>query len=809
MEKYICIHGHFYQPPRENPWLEAVELQDSAAPYHDWNDRVTAECYAPNATTRMLDGEGRIDRIVNNYSRISFNFGPTLLAWLQEKAPDIHDAIVSADQESQERFSGHGSALAQVYNHMILPLANKRDKTTQVVWGIQDFEARFGRKPEGMWLAETVVDLESLDILAEFVIKFTILSPYQASRIRRMIGGRWRDVNGGRVDPSRAYIVRLPSGRKISVFFYDGPVSQAVAFEHLLENGERFARRLMDAFNDGRQWDQLVHIATDGESYGHHHHSGEMALAFALQLIDESPSVRLTNYGEFLEKHPPIFEAGIHENSAWSCSHGVERWRSNCGCKAGKHPGWKQEWRTPLREAFDWLRDALNPCFESKAKELLKDPWEARNDYIHVIMDRSDGSVTRFFDKHSSRALTEAEQITGLRLLEMQRHAMLMYTSCGWFFDELSGIETVQVIQYAARALQLASDFCNENLETGFLEILGRAKSNIPEHQDGRWVYDNFVKPAIVDRETVGAHYAVSSLFESYEQRTRIYSFTFDEEHRQVFTAGRARLAIGRAKVTFEITRASDTIAYGVLHFGDHNLNGGVQPFTDEESYQDLLTEIGDAFERADFPQVIRLMDRHFGESNYSLKSLFRDEQRKILNQVLSSTREDLENRYRQITDQYTPLMKFLTDLRAPLPSALQTAADFILNIDLCREFESEETNLDLVRNLFREGKARQVAFFKESISHMIKGNIERLMMRLVEDPDDLHVLKRLEETAETIHNSPFSANLWKVQNTYYRLMNSLLAERRSKAETGESSAREWVQHFTSLGEHLDFRIER
>ena len=809
MEKYICIHGHFYQPPRENPWLEAVELQDSAAPYHDWNDRVTAECYAPNATTRMLDGEGRIDRIVNNYSRISFNFGPTLLAWLQEKAPDIHDAIVSADQESQERFSGHGSALAQVYNHMILPLANKRDKTTQVVWGIQDFEARFGRKPEGMWLAETAVDLESLDILAEFGIKFTILSPYQASRIRRMIGGRWRDVNGGRVDPSRAYIVRLPSGRKISVFFYDGPVSQAVAFEHLLENGERFARRLMDAFNDGRQWDQLVHIATDGESYGHHHHSGEMALAFALQLIDESPSVRLTNYGEFLEKHPPIFEAGIHENSAWSCSHGVERWRSNCGCKAGKHPGWKQEWRTPLREAFDWLRDALNPCFESKAKELLKDPWEARNDYIHVIMDRSDGSVTRFFDKHSSRALTEAEQITGLRLLEMQRHAMLMYTSCGWFFDELSGIETVQVIQYAARALQLASDFCNENLETGFLEILGRAKSNIPEHQDGRWVYDNFVKPAIVDRETVGAHYAVSSLFESYEQRTRIYSFTFDEEHRQVFTAGRARLAIGRAKVTFEITRASDTIAYGVLHFGDHNLNGGVQPFTDEESYQDLLTEIGDAFERADFPQVIRLMDRHFGESNYSLKSLFRDEQRKILNQVLSSTREDLENRYRQITDQYTPLMKFLTDLRAPLPSALQTAADFILNIDLCREFESEETNLDLVRNLFREGKARQVAFFKESISHMIKGNIERLMMRLVEDPDDLHVLKRLEETAETIHNSPFSANLWKVQNTYYRLMNSLLAERRSKAETGESSAREWVQHFTSLGEHLDFRIER
>ena len=809
MEKYICIHGHFYQPPRENPWLEAVELQDSAAPYHDWNDRVTAECYAPNATTRMLDGDGRIDRIVNNYSRISFNFGPTLLAWLKDKAPDIHEAIVTADQESQERFSGHGSALAQAYNHMILPLASKRDKTTQVVWGIQDFEARFGRKPEGMWLPEAAVDLESLDVLAEFDIKFTLLSPFQAKRIRRMSGGRWRDVSGGRVDPSRAYNVRLPSGRRISVFFYDGPISQAVAFERLLENGERFARRLTDAFSDDRQWDQLVHIATDGESYGHHHRRGEMALAFALQMIDESESVHLTNYGEFLENHPPTFEAEIHEKSSWSCSHGVERWRSNCGCNSGSNPGWKQEWRTPLREALDWLRDTLIPCFESKAKELLKDPWEARNDYIQVILDRSDESVTRFFKTHSSRKLTEAEQITGLRLLEMQRHAMLMYTSCGWFFDELSGIETVQVIQYAARALQLASDICNQNLEPDFLDILGNAPSNIREHEDGRWVYLNFVKPAIVDRETVGAHYAVSSLFESYQQQTRIYSFTFDEEHRQVFTAGRARLAIGRAKVTFEITRTSDTIAYGVLHFGDHNMNGGVKLHTGEESYQTLLAEIGDAFERADFPQVIRLMDRHFGESNYSLKSLFRDEQRKILDQVLSSTREDLESRYRQITDHYTPLMKFLTDLRAPLPTALQTAADYILNIDLYREFESEETNLELVRDLLQEGKSRNVAFFSKSICHMIKGNIERLMLQLVKDPDDMCVLRRLEETAETIHNSPFEANLWKVQNTYYRLMISLLSDRRAKAEKDDASAQEWVRHFSGLGEHLGFRVQR
>ncbi|MDA1276558.1 MAG: DUF3536 domain-containing protein [Verrucomicrobia bacterium] len=807
MEKYICIHGHFYQPPRENPWLEAVELQDSAAPYHDWNDRITAECYAPNATARMLAGDGRIDRIVNNYSKISFNFGPTLLAWLKEKSRDIHDAIVTADRESRERFSGHGSAVAQAYNHIILPLANKRDKVTQVVWGIRDFESRFGRKPEGMWLAETAADLESLDTLAGHGIKFTILSPYQASRVRNSGGGRWRDVNGGRVDPSRPYSVRLPSGRRIAVFFYDAPVSQAVAFEHLLEDGQRFARRLTDAFHDGRQGNQLVHIATDGESYGHHHRKGEMALACALHLIEESQSATLTNYGEYLEKNPPAFEAEIHEKSAWSCSHGVERWKSNCGCNSGGNHGWNQEWRAPLREALDWLRDMLMPRYEAKAGELLKNPWRARDAYIQVILDRSDESIARFFSEHALRPLTEPEQIAALRLLEMQRNAMLMYTSCGWFFDEISGLETVQIIQYAARALQLASDLCDEDLEPGFLEILEKAKSNIRGHENGRWIYEHFVKPAIVNRETLGAHYAVSSLFETYQQRTRIYAFTIDEEHREVFTAGKARLAIGRAKVTFEITRASDTITYGVLHFGDHNLNGGVRLYQGEESYQSLVHELREAFERAEFPQVIRLMDRHFGESNYSLKSLFRDEQRKILRQVLASTREDLESRYRQITDIYTPLMKFLTDMRAPLPSALQTAADFILNIDLHRELESEGTNFDRVRCLLIEGKARNVALYENSIRQVTKTKIENLMLKFSENAEDLAVLAQLTETAETIHRLPFDSNLWKVQNMYYRMMKSLLAEKRSKAEQSDAAAQEWVRSFTTLGEHLNFRI--
>ncbi|HET8916453.1 MAG TPA: glycoside hydrolase, partial [Candidatus Binatia bacterium] len=359
MKRYICIHGHFYQPPRENPWLESVELQDSAYPYHDWNERVTAECYAPNSVSRILDGDNQIIQLVNNYSKISFNFGPTLLAWLEAKAPDVYDAILEADRESQKNFSGHGSALAQVYNHMILPLANARDRRTQILWGIRDFQRRFKRLPEGMWLPETAVDIESLEILAELGIRFTILAPHQADRVRPIGGRVWHDVSGSRIDPTQAYEQRLPSGRKIALFFYDGPIARAVAFEGLLSSGEHLANRLVGAFDDGRNRPQLVHIATDGESYGHHHRFGDMALAYALNTIESNQLAQLTNYGEYLERHLPTHQVEIIEKTSWSCFHGIDRWWSNCGCNSGGRPGWNQEWRTPLRGALDTLRDSL------------------------------------------------------------------------------------------------------------------------------------------------------------------------------------------------------------------------------------------------------------------------------------------------------------------------------------------------------------------------------------------------------------------------------------------------------------------
>lgn len=808
MEHYVCIHGHFYQPPRENPWLEAIELQDSAYPYHDWNERIAAECYAPNATSRILDGEDRIMQIVNNYSKISFDFGPTLLSWLEKKAPEVYRVILQTDRESQKTFSGHGSALAQAYNHMILPLANRRDKYTQVLWGIRDFEHRFGRKPEGMWLPETAVDVESLDILAELGIRFTILAPYQARRARRMGGRAWRDASSGRIDPTMAYELRLPSGRKITLFFYDDFIARAVAFEGLLTKGEDFAHRLLNAFREERDWYELIHIATDGETYGHHHRHGEMALAYALHYIESNNLARLTNYGEYLEKHPPTYQVEIFQNTSWSCAHGVERWRSNCGCNFGGHPGWNQAWRAPLREALDWLRDALAPQYEDKASAFLKDPWAARDDYIAVILDRSPESVERFLGQHATRELNEAEKVAMLKLLELQRHAMLMYTSCGWFFDELSGIETVQVIQYAGRAVQLAEELFGDSPEPHFLEMLEQAKSNLPEPRDGRHIYGKFVKPAVVNWEKVGAHYAVSSLFEAYPEQAWVYCYTIECEDYQSFATGKAKLVVGRARLTSEITRESALLSFGVLHFGDHNLNGGVREFLGEEAYRTLVQEIGEPFARADFPEVIRLLDRRFGESTYSLRSLFRDEQRKILNRILESTLTEAEAVYRQLYETHAPLMRFLTDLHIPLPRPFHAAAEFVLNAHLRRAFDSEGLDLERIGTLLKAAGVESVPLDAATLGYALRQNLERMAERFLTDPTDLPLLQRLEAAAGLVQGLPFEVDLWKVQNLCYEVLQKAYPGFRDRAEQGDEGAKTWVGHFRALSEKLSIRAE-
>ncbi len=807
MERYICIHGHFYQPPRENPWLEAIEVQDSAYPYHDWNDRIMAECYATNARSRILDEKGRIVQMVNNYSKISFNFGPTLLAWLEEKAPDVYSAILEADQESQRTFSGHGSALAQAYNHMILPLANTRDKYTQILWGIRDFEHRFERKPEGMWLPETAVDLETLDMLAHHEIRFTILAPHQAYRTRRIEDGKWEEMVGAKVDPTRAYSLRLPSGRSIALFFYDGPISRSVAFEGLLKNGESFAQRLLRGFSEKRKWPQMVHIATDGETYGHHHRFGDMALAFALHHIESKNMARLTNHGEFLEKHPPTHEVEIFENTSWSCAHGIERWRSDCGCSSGRNRDWHQAWRGPLRGTLDWLRDSLAPKYEEMAGQLLKDPWKARDEYINIILDRSPEKVERFLNNHATRAVSEEEKITVLKLLELQRYALLMYTSCGWFFDELSGIETVQVIQYSGRAIQLAQELFGDDLEPRFLELLAEAKSNLPEKGDGRRLYESFVKPAMVGLKKVAAHYAASSLFEQYAQSVPVYCYTVDQEDYQSAEAGRAKLVLGRATVGSEITRESAHLCFGVLHLGDHNMECSVGGYQGEENYQVLVEEISEAFDRADFPETIRLLDRHFEGPGYSLTSLFRDEQRRILDIILESTVADAEAIFGQLNETNAPLMRFLKDSGTPPPKALYAAAEVVLNADLRRAFENEEFSSEHIDPLLEESRSEGISLDEDTLEYALRGSLERIAQRLIASPTDLGLLEKLHGGVGMLSFLPFQVNLWRVQNTCYDLLETVYPEFKARANQGDEKARQWLDHFSALSQKLSLRV--
>ena len=806
MNRYICIHGHFYQPPRENPWLEEIELQDPAYPYHDWNERITAECYAPNTASRILDPERRIIDIINNYAKISFNFGPTLLSWMERHQPDVYRAIIEADRFTQERFSGHGSAIAQAYNHMIMPLANVRDKRTQVIWGIKDFEYRFGRKPEGMWLPETAVDLETLDIMAEQGIKFTILAPHQARRVRKMGDKRWKDVSGRKIDPKIPYLCKLPSGKTINLFFYDGPISHDVAFGGLLNSGELFAARLLSAFADREAQPQLVHIATDGESYGHHHRFGDMAMAYVLHYIESNNLAKLTNYAEYLEKHPPTHQAEITENSSWSCTHGVERWRSDCGCNTGMHPGWTQGWRAPLREAMNWLRDNLIPLYEGEVAFYVQDPWRAREDYIEVILDRSIQNVESFFSKRAVRELSKEEKVKVLKLLEMQRHAMLMYTSCGWFFDEVSGIEAVQVMQYASRAMQLAKEVSGQDLESDYLKILERVPSNISDFKNGAHIHEMFVRPVTLDLLKVAAHYALSSLFEEYPETINIFCYTADSEIYDLNEAGIQRLAVGRARIRSDITGEESDISFAVLHLGDHNLNGGVREYMGDDSFSIMCQEIKDAFMKSDIPEVIRLMDKHYGTHNYSLWHLFRDEQRKVLNQILDSTLKEIEASFRQISEYHYPIMQVIKEMGILLPKALATPMEFILNTDIYKLLESEELDVDRLQNLVEGIKKLSLELDKTTLGFVASQKINSLMERLSQTPEDVSLLEPIEAIFRILSALPLEFDLWKTQNIYFSIGKQLYSRMREKAEKGDQAAKKWVEHFNSLENYLHVR---
>jgi alpha-amylase/alpha-mannosidase (GH57 family) len=808
---FICIHGHFYQPPRENPWLETVETQDSAAPYHDWNERICAECYAPNGAARVVNVKNQIMRIVNNYARISFNFGPTLFSWLKENAPRTYRMVLEGEARSRQRNRGHSSALAQVYNHMILPLANARDRATQIRWGIADYRSSFGAPPEGMWLAETAADNATLEALAANGIRFTVLAPHQCKRIRHVKSdadkseGNWTNTPDATVDTTHPYLVRFPSGASIAVFFYNGPVSRAIAFERLLDSGDNLVARLKGGFKDGAQ-PQLMNVATDGESYGHHHRYGEMALAYAMRLLEQDKTVKLTNYAAFLEQFPPEFECEIVENTSWSCVHGVERWRSNCGCNGG-HPGWTQEWRASLRKALDELRDALIPLTEQHGRSLFRDVWAARDAYIQVVLDRSTDSVDRFFVAQQAHLLSEDERVRALELMEMQRHAQLMFTSCGWFFDDIAGIETVQIIAYAARVLQLAGQLFGEQaapLEPALLARLAEARSNDPAAGDGARIYKKCVETQMLQLEQVVAHYAISSVFSTFADETELFCFRVRRISYEIHTSGRGRLALGRVHAASSITGHAQNLSFAVLHFGDQNITAAVKAYSeaDAAAFEAFSADAAGHVLRADFPEVIRLLDRFYGHADYSLISLFTDEQRRIVRLILNSTLSDIENSLTTIYQDHASLLHYLSHAGLPKPPALTLAAGFAINAGLRRVLEIDPVDVAQLRSFLALAKSDQVPLESAALSYIADQRMKRAMVELQMSSGSLEMLDRALVLARTLAELPFDLNLWKAQNVWYEILRT--SGYALAALTAEDRPR-WEKDFNELGKCLTF----
>ncbi len=809
---YLTIHGHFYQPPRENPWLEEIELQDSALPFHDWNERISQECYDPNSVSRIVNNKNQIIDVVNNYEHMSFNFGPTLMSWLEENAPKTYERIIQADCQSVQSRSGHGNAIAQVYNHMIMPLANYQDKVTQTIWGIKDFQYRFGRKPEGIWLAETAVDDETLEVLVDNDIKYTILSPYQAQKVRPLQSDHWQDVGWGNIDPARAYRYYLKNypEKYIDLFFYDGAISKSVAFDHLLKDGDRFIKRLQDGISQSRNYTQLVNIGTDGESYGHHTKFGDMALSYIQKIKAPNAGFTLTNYGEFLEKEPPVYEVDIKPVSSWSCFHGVGRWKEDCGCSTGAQPGWNQKWRKPLRDGLDCLRDELVKVFEESASKYFKNPWTARNKYIDVVLDRSDMSIANFLENEQKQPLGKEEQSDAIKLLEMQRQAMLMYTSCGWFFSEISGIETVQIMKYAARAIQLAEEFTEKDLETPFLEYLDKAKSNLKEHGTGKDIYEKFVRPSIVNLKQVVSHWAISSLFEEYSDETDIYCYTIKRKDYRKVTKGNTDLAIGKIQIKSKVTLEAHDMIFALVRFSTEDFHCTIKEYTGNAEYNKIKTSLLDKFSNSPLTEIIRNLDELFGKEYYTLKDLFFEERRKIISVLLQDKLAKFASTYQTLYHEGKGSILELHDLGLDVPPEFKMVAEYTLSKSFNNLFEYADriTDADVIqqaKDVNDEAKKVSATLDKKITKKIFSKKLTKQITNLSKTLE-LDSAQRVSDIIEIAKELEIKLDITEAQNVYFNLIHPQIPAMIESLKQSEDIFydKDFVSTILKMGENLN-----
>jgi len=795
MTKYVCIHGHFYQPPREEPWLEEIEFQESAFPYHDWNERITAECYLPNVYAHRVDGDGFILEIVNNYKGINFNFGPTLLLWLKKHRPALLKKIVEADSQSCLIYNSHGNAIAQVYNHIIMPLANIRDKITQIKWGIEAFKYFFGRHPEGMWLAETAVDNETLSIMAKEGIKFTILAPRQADQVRPLIPQKpgthpiWCPVDEATLDITHPYRCYPSKDTAIDIFFYHGSLSQGVSFGGLLQNGDELARRLEAAFyKDGPQ---LVSIATDGETYGHHWKFAEMALAYLIYYFSHHPQIKLTNFSYYLTQFPPEYEVRIKENTSWSCAHGVRRWEADCGCNTGAHPDWNQKWRKALRETLNWLRDEIELLFEKEGSRYFHDPWAARDDYIKIILDPSPEVKTAFWHIHGRPSLDTEDKIAALKLLEIQYYGQLMFTSCGWFFDDISGLEPRQNLRYAARVIQLAQDF-GLNLEEGFLWRIKEAKSNLPEYGDGAQIYRTFVKPYVYNFERLGVHFSFNHISDTPPSKTQFYNVEVEVKRHEPHQAGGHLLLFNHLIITHKRTEETKEMITAVLHLGGLDLIGAVFP-----PEVDLCKELEGLFADLSFYEIKdKLENLPF---HYGIQDIFFDDRRKLALSLVDDKLQGFQNTYASFYEENKSLMFALKGLHISLPPVFVTIAQNVLEEKIFQEYQKELTGQENnLRKFLNEAKTLGIEASPEKIKTLledfIKNNLEEILHTL-----DISRVEKIRHALSLYYQTCAPhINLWVIQNIFWDILPRLRAYYKPLPD-----------EIISLGRQLKFKLEK
>lgn len=814
-EKFLTIHGHFYQPPRENPWLEAIELQDSALPFHDWNERICKECYNPNSVSRIVDNKNQILDIVNNYQYMSFNFGPTLLSWMEEFAPLTYERIIKADIDSISEHSGHGNALAQVYNHMIMPLANAHDKETQVKWGIRDFEYRFGRKPEGIWLAETAVDDATLKVLVDNGIKFTILSPYQALKIRKTGDKEWQDVSWGNIDPARSYkyTLKCDSKKSIDLFFYDGAISRSVAFDELLKDGNRFIKRLKEGVSETRNYPQLVNIATDGESYGHHTKFGDMALSYVLKIKAEDEGFKITNYAEYLDKYESDYEVDIKQASSWSCFHGVGRWKEDCGCSTGGHPGWNQKWREPLRNALDYLRDELAKVFEAEGPKYFNDnPWTIRNKYIDVILDRNYITIRKFQKENFKPDLTEEQKVKGMELLEIQRQAMLMYTSCGWFFSEISGIETVQIMKYAARAMQLVARFTNEDFETHFKDILSQAKSNIAEFGTGKDIYEHFVKPSVVTAKQIACLWAISSIYQDFEDEEDVYCYTVKRHSYQKVQKGSSNFLVGHIEISSKVTLQKADLIFALMQYAGGDFHCAIKEFSNDAEFNELQATLIKTFALNPITEIIRTLDEKFGKEYFTLKDIFIEERKKILQILLKDQLEKFGNTYKEMYDQGKGSIYHMQNLGLEIPKEFKISAEYALSHrynDLLAGSDGfvETPIIQQIKDINFEAKRMNIAIDKtpsnKNFAKRIITNLNRLTKSF-----EIQQADTIIELFEIVEKLDLQIDISEAQNVYYNKIYHRIGD---ILENNEKEPRDkdikFIKLLLNIGEKLNINV--